>query len=220
MPGCGGANDAEPQFPARSATEAATEPTPEKGFDPADPAYDVIPESDAAEQRLLARAGHRKDFRVPRSMVAGLKPGPMVHAAIVRVWNEVDPSDPRYKQLSPGQRALFALLWADYEILNGGFDQLWFNSSGYLAPDLVAAARRVGAREYADVFADAEALFPGGRIPRDRGARQRLLDGLDDDAVARLDDRYAEFQYRRTTALGLILGRYVRTHLAEFVADS
>ena len=33
-------------------------------------------------------------------------------------------ADPRYNRLTPGQRALYVLSWADAEILNGGWSAL------------------------------------------------------------------------------------------------
>ena len=38
------------------------------------------------------------------------------------------------------------------------------------------------------------------------------------DELAALDERYIATQYRRTTALGLVLGSYIRAHLDDFVA--
>jgi hypothetical protein len=213
--GCGG-GDSRPD--RRAADETAQEPRPEPGFDPLDPRYDTLAESAAAERKLLARAGHRRDYRVPRSLLAGLGPGPLAHTAVVRISNEIAPDDARYRRLNPGQRALFALMWADAEILNGGFDQFLFNDTGYLAPDLAEAARRVGSGEYAAVFADLERLFPAGRIPRDRAERERLLDAIDARRIGRLDERYTAFQYHRRTSLGVIPGRYVRAHMSEFAA--
>jgi len=61
------------------------------------------------------------------------------------MWNELEVPDPRYARLSAGQRALFALQWPDWEILDGGFDQFWYNDAGWFADELAADARRVGA---------------------------------------------------------------------------
>jgi hypothetical protein len=197
----------------------ASEPTPEPGFDPLAREVGYEPDSMAADRALRRRLGHRDDYKVPAGAVAGLPPGPLAGAVTSRMFAEFRTvRDPRYEHLTPGQKAVYGLEVADEEILNGGFDQYWYNPSGDLAPDLVRAAERVHAPAYAAVFRAAAALWPGGRIPRDREARQRLLDGLDDDALARLDDRYAAFQYHRRTALGLVLGGYVRTHGKQFLA--
>jgi hypothetical protein len=60
--------------------------------------------------------------------------------------------------------------------------------------------------------------WPEGRIPRDRAKRIALLAKLDDDKIAKVDDRYAATQYKRKTALANVLAPYIRTHRDEFVA--
>jgi hypothetical protein len=213
-----GAGHAAPQLPDR-APRPYTAPADDPGFNGDDPGLSLLPDSHAAEVRLLERLGHRRDFRIPYRAVRDRRPGPIAWAVIARMWNEIDVPDPRYGRLNAGQRALFALQWADYEILDGGFDQFWFNSAGWFGGELAAAAHRVGAPEYERVFRDAAALFRGGRVPRDRGLRQRMSDAFPDNAVASLDDRYFDFQYHRRTTLGLILGRYVRAHPGEFFSS-
>jgi hypothetical protein len=214
---------AEPQTPVAEtpAPREFNEPPADSDIDESDPARSLLPDSPDAEKALMRKLGKRRDFRVPREAVAELTGGPLARAVIARIWNELDTPyepDPRYRRLTPGQRALFALQWADAEILNGGFDQFWANDTGYFGPDLVGAAQRVGFRELQAVFGDAERLFPDGRIPRDRNERTAMIDGFDEYAVASLDDRYAELQYHRRTALGLILGAYVEQHPDEFFA--
>ena len=223
LAGCGDASEDPParaQGDGRGPQTFLEPPPPDPGFEEPDPDIELAPESSASVDAFLRRAGDRHDFRVPRSILAGLKPGPLARGAIERIWAEVDPPDAGYRRLNVGQRALYVLQYADFEILNGGFYQYWTNSSGYMAADLVAAARRVGAPEYEALFRDAAALFPNGEVPRGRDEREQLADQvLTDAALTGLDERYAEFQYHRKTALGLILGRYVRAHLEEFVAD-
>jgi hypothetical protein len=215
---CGSAAEPEPAQPAQDGFYEPPEPEP--GFDPLDPALNLLPETNEAEQALIQRLGRRRDFRIPRGEVAGLAEGPLARAVIARMWHELEiphGDDRRYRRLNEGQRALYALQWADAEILNGGFEQFWSNDTGYFAADLQAAARRVGSREFEALFRDAAALFPAGRIPRDQDERARRLARIDGGAIAQLDERYFAFQYRRSTALGLILGRYVKAHPDEFL---
>jgi hypothetical protein len=186
-------------------------------YDVDDPAYALEAESEASDQRLIAHLGNRPDYRVPRRAVAGLRGGPLAHAVIARAWHDFEPDDRRYRRLDAAQRAVYALTWADFEILDGGISQLLLNTAGALGPDLAAAARRVRAPEYAAIFGELDALFPGG-IPRDRAARERALDALDPDALTSLDRRYAALQYHRRTSLAMILGTYVEIHLGAFTA--
>jgi hypothetical protein len=212
--GCGDTEDGDPGDPA--AGSWPVEVTPEPGFDPDDPALSTIPYDDASRQKLLRRAGERRDFRVPRDMLDGLQDGPLVLAVVARPFDELAGDEPAVRRLNAGQRAVYAMYLADFEILNGGFAQLWANSSGAVAADLVQAAERVGSPEFAAIFRDAEALWPGGRIPRDRERREQLLDSLPGDELAALDERYAATQYRRETALALVLAPYIRAHIDEF----
>lgn len=211
--GCGAAEEPEPA-PAANAWPAA-ELTPEPGFDLDDPALQTIPDDKESADKLIRRAGTRRDFKVPRDMLDGLEDGPLVRAVALRPFYEIiDPAGAR--RLNDGQRAVYSIYLADFEILNGGFAQLWENSSGSVAADLVAAAERIGSPELAAIFRAAAALWPGGRIPRDRDRREQLLYGIDDGALADLDLRYAALQYRRKTALAVVLAPYIRAHLDEF----
>jgi hypothetical protein len=205
--------------PVAESTGWPAEATPEPGFDPDDPALSTIPENDASRRALLRRVGDRRDFKVPTGVVAGLRgDGPLVLAVVVRPFDELAGDEPAVRRLNRGQRAVYAMYLADFEILNGGFAQLWTNPSGAIAGDLVQAAELVGSREFADIFRDAEALWPGGRIPRDRARREQLLESVPGDKLAALDERYFATQYRRKTALALVLGSYIRAHPDEFVA--
>ena len=127
-------------------------------------------------------------------------------------------ADPRYNRLTPGQRALYVLSWADAEILNGGFSQFYFNSTGYFAPDLPASAELVGAPEHARIATRANALLAGERagVPRARGPREALLDRVPAKDLSDLDERWYALSDRgilpRRTAA------YVRRHPAEFLA--
>jgi hypothetical protein len=52
---------------------------------------------------------------------------------IARAFDELrTPYEPdqRFRLLTPGQRALYALLWARSEVDNGGFEQYLHNSTG------------------------------------------------------------------------------------------
>ena len=216
--GCGGTPADEDGTVATSSADWPAHPTPEPGFDPDDPALSTMPASDASRLALLGRVGSRRDFKVPAGVVARLQDGPLVLAVVVRPFSELAGDAPALQRLNRGQRAVYAMYLADSEILNGGFAQLWTNPSGAIAGDLVRAAELVGSREFADIFRDAATLWPGGRIPRDFVRREQLVASMPSDKVAALDERYVATQYRRKTALALVLGSYIRAHPDEFVA--
>jgi hypothetical protein len=223
MSGCGGAGAEDTVPTAESAsgavTPAAPEPTADPGFSPDDEAQSILPDSVAAEDRLIKRLGVRTDFRVHRAPLAALEDGPLVAAVTATMRRDLTPDDPGVRRLNSGQRALFAMWWADAEVLNGGFDQFLRNDTGALAADLVPAAKQVGSPEYEAVFRGLTRRFAHGHIPRDRSARIRALDRIPPAALDALDQRYFAFQYQRSTAIAPILARYVRTFLNEFAAD-
>ena len=152
------------------------------------------------------------------SAVAGLRAGPLVRAVVLRPFYESADDESGLRRLNEGQRAIYAMYVADFEILNGGFSQFWSNSSGGVANELLPAATLVGTAEFAAIFRDAAALWPGGKVPRDRTRRETLLDTLDGDKLAELDERYAATQYKRKTALANVLAPYIRAHAKQFVA--
>jgi len=215
--GCGTKADTDEAAGPSSSAEWPTELEPEPGFDPDDPALSTIPYSDASRRALIKRIGNRNDFRVPRHVLAGLQDGPLVLAVAVRPFSELSADDAAVRRLNEGQRAIYAMYLADAEILNGGFWQLWENSSGAIAADLVPAAELVGSDEFAGIFRDAQALWPGGEIPRDLARRSELLERLPDDTLLALNKRYFATQYRRKTALALVLGGYIRDHPDQFM---
>jgi hypothetical protein len=219
---CGCADDGKQSSSTPTTTAAQTlpaEPTTEPGFDPEDPAISIIPEDGDEIDKLVRRAGKRDDFRIPRGVAAGKLDGPLVLAWVARPFYDPPASDAWVQDLNAGQRAVYSMFVADFEILNGGFYQLWTNSSGYIADDLVAAAELVRSKEFASIFRDAAALWPAGEIPRSRSKRERIADRISEADLAELDSRYAATQYARRTALGPILARYIRANPDQFVAD-
>ncbi len=207
------------ESPAADAGWIGLEATPEPGFDPDDPALQTIPDNSTHADEIIRKAGKRRDFKVPVSAVAGLKAGPLVRAVVLRPFYELAGGEAALRRLNRGQRAIYAMYLADFEVLNGGFSQFWFNSSGAIANELLPAAELVGSAEFAAIFRDAAALWPGGEVPRDRVRRDALLDTLDGSKLAELDERYAATQYKRKTTLANVLAPYIRTNASQFVAD-
>jgi hypothetical protein len=218
--GCGG-SEPETVVPLPEdypASGWAAEMTPEPGFDPDDPALQTIPDDEAHRQALLREAGKRRDFKVPAEMVEGLEDGPLTLAVVTRPFNELGGDESAERRLNAGQRAIYAMYLADFEILNGGLSQFWLNSSPSISNGMTRAAERVGSPEFTAIFRDAQALWPDGEIPHGYARREELLSQLDGEKLAALDQRYAATQYKRATALGTVLGRYIRANTDEFVA--
>ena len=82
-------------------------------------------------------------------------------------------------RLTPGQRAAWAVEQLQLEMGNGGIDQYFYNSAGDTAPEALEGLRLIDAPKFARPLEQAMKLFPGGQVPRDRDARELLLDEQD-----------------------------------------
>lgn len=164
------------------------------------------------------------DFRIARDRVTGQPPDEAAWLAIESIYDELKlPSkrDDRFNTLTEGQRAVYVLHWVQSEVRNGGFEQLYYNSTGRFAALAPAAARQVGADEYAAVFARANSLFsPDGAVPEQAGRRrQALRDVLGErrDELDAIEDDF--FALLRGTDIYDHLGRYVLASPHDFFVD-
>jgi hypothetical protein len=144
----------------------------------------------------------------------------VVWRAIERIFTEFrTPYEPdeRLADLTDGQRAVYALDWIRKEVSNGGFDQLFGNSTGFLTPEAIEGADYIGATEYADVLRRAAAVFPGGMVPRDRDDRTDFLDSGDHgEVLERLDDEFFALLDDPERNLTTLMAIYMATHKDEF----
>ncbi len=115
---------------------------------------------------------------------------------------------------SPGQEAIFALTWADVEMLLGGVSQLLHSSTGILWPEAVMGAQLIGASNAADILIAAGTALPDGPPARDENKRRAQCDALPEGALDELD--------RRCEAEGVedelrhCMAAYIRAHPDEF----
>ena len=79
------------------------------------------------------------------------------------------------------------------EVMNGGFDQFFFNGAGAEAARAVEALDVIGAHATAAIARRACAKFPGGMPPTDHDARRRMLVALWPDADG-FESETREFQ--------------------------
>ena len=80
-----------------------------------------------------------------------------------------------------------------------------------------------GARPFEEILCGAAAVFPRGRVPKDRAARQRALDRIGErgeDRLSKLDDRFFELEDSHRTYLERYYRRYVEAHPREFFRGS
>jgi Domain of unknown function (DUF4375) len=100
-------------------------------------------------------------------------------------------------------RHLLAVHWCDSEVCNGGFHQIFSNSTGVLAPDALQGYRAIGLEECAQLVERSMSLF-GEEYPRDRQERQSSMCKLERPGDRReewdpfndLDDSYYDARDR------------------------
>ena len=78
------------------------------------------------------------------------------------------------------------------EVNNGGFHQFFSNSTGNETAEIIQALETIGAKKIAAIVKRAAAKFPGGMPPKDREARNILLDRVD-PAINVFDDLDNQF---------------------------
>jgi hypothetical protein len=197
---CGSSAPAEPAEPAATATT-----TP-------DPAMQEF-------EAMLQKADHPPKplpgYKVRASAAAGLTGLDLWNAIVDPMIDSLDRYDGTAevrRRLDPEQYAVYALFAIDTDVEDGGLAEVYSNSSGVYAEDGVKLLGRIGASDHAVVLEQANRVVaPDGRVPRDRDARQRRLDGLDDARFAQLEDRWDSLP-----PLEDIVARYIRAHPHAF----
>lgn len=139
---------------------------------------------------------------------------------IESIWKElrrIDRDENWFELLSDARRDVFLVDELYREVMNGGFDQYFFNSSGAGAVASVLACQRVGLPKVAKLVEKANAQFKGGpSADRDRrGAQMEAMGERASDAWSRLDDKLFAMEIPDGGVEGACL-RYIRAHEAEF----
>lgn len=135
----------------------------------------------------------------------------------VSIYDGIEVYNKDLEQFTDGQRKIFALMWYDSEVCNGGHDQFFFNSTGIVWKDAIEGMRMIGAEKTAENFQKAIDMF-GGAVPFDRDERCDMLDELceneDFDDFEEIDSFYYEDEEMES-----LMNEYVKKHPAEFVVD-
>jgi hypothetical protein len=119
--------------------------------------------------------------------------------------------------LSEPQRVFYYIDQSEREVNNGGFHQYFSNSSGDYATECGRALVTVGLPNVSAMLDKASKLITDGEVPKDRQARNDLLDETEDDddcqeAWNSLDEEY----YSKVGDLSPAVIDFVRTHRNEF----
>lgn len=86
------------------------------------------------------------------------------------------------QSLTPVERHLPAVSTLEAEVVNGGFDQYFFNFSGGDSETALAGLKEIGATGAARLLERAMAAFPGGKPPPDREKRWKAMEKVASEA--------------------------------------
>ena len=110
----------------------------------------------------------------------------------LRLGANVEPRD--LVALPAGIRAIYTTWTVDAEVLNGGFNQFFFNRDGALAGEALAGYELLGAEDYADVMRAAIATYEAERDQLSRFHNERTLDAFSESykhtELGGIDQRY------------------------------
>ncbi|HUU84903.1 MAG TPA: DUF4375 domain-containing protein [Phycisphaerae bacterium] len=172
-----------------------------------------------------------RDFRI-EAATAEMDDASLAWAVVEPIWTLAQGSDDDEKLpaewagVTEGQLAVYAVVWVEREVVNGGFWQYLYNSNADLPRKALDGFRKLGATEYAGLLEQAISLFPGGKLPKTRTERMRLMpedpyvdvaeehkamvEGLDE-----LDSRFFEL-YGEGDQFYLFIGDYIRANPEAF----
>lgn len=101
------------------------------------------------------------------------------------------------------------------EVNNGGFDQFFVNSSGDNTMETISALRDIGSKRFLSLLEAAAAQFPDSKVPKDRDAREAIVEQIEDKAGQAWDKLDEEFFKYDEDIYGLIIG-YIRKNIKDF----
>lgn len=120
--------------------------------------------------------------------------------------------------LTYGERLVLEMTVMMGEVLNGGFHQYLWNSSGDSAQQVRSMLRDISAIRTADMLERISGFFPEGRIPEDREERWRIIEELETEkpGIELFVEEDRAF-YRGDENLYQLLVAYIENHRDEFV---
>jgi hypothetical protein len=152
---------------------------------------------------------------------ADLLSGDDAFAVIEPIWWTVDiyQGPKRYADtlaaFTPYQRQLFATVWYDAEVLNGGHDQFYFNSTGIVWQDALAGFELLELTEFTDLLRESAQRL-GGTPSLEREVRWEAMERL----TPQFDDLDARFYHLESVVdLNDQLLCFIRTHPNDFAFD-
>lgn len=163
-------------------------------------------------------------YSAPREILEQEDDAQLAWEAIEPFWDDFPLSTVKRLQrflsdLTKGQRALIAIDWCQKEIRNGGFPQLFGNSTGNLVPWAIDGFRLIGADKYAAILLEAANII-GSDYLSSSTARMKAYRALNEPQKAKLkklEDDFFELLGSQVEDLETYRGRFVRSNPGLFI---
>lgn len=149
----------------------------------------------------------------------------IIWAVIAPMWDDLQlDEDDDYEMMAaitPGQRGFIAVDWFGKEVCNGGIDQFFINSTGVLAHEAYEGFRMLEAKRYVELLEKVFALFPDGRIPKNREERQAAVRAIAEDVRKHAFGEFDQTFYKLIDEDSIVSYgmRYLEAHPQEFFSD-
>jgi hypothetical protein len=118
------------------------------------------------------------------------------------------------------RQAIYIIWILEAEVNNGGYNQFYFNSSGQFYKQLPDALQLVGANQFANLTARANAVFENENqkiTQHQDGTLEGFSKSYDDNPLNKLDDEF--YDLYKTEDLQQIQIDYIRKHKADFTGN-
>lgn len=159
------------------------------------------------------------------AFVSRLRDELLVHATLKLVWKSVDiyADDivlrASLRHATSWQFMVYAVTFVDGEIRNGGFHQLFFNSTGILVEDARQGLIALGENVRADLITRAASKFKNGIVPKDRGVRVEALERFNFESewcpfAEPLETEY--YALEEASPLGAVCARFIEANPDAF----
>ena len=123
-----------------------------------------------------------------------------------------------FNQLNYGEKLVFEIVSMVGEVLNGGFHQYLFNSTGESAEDVKAYLKEIGATFTLELMDRVSSIFPEDVVPPNRDERNHIMMKVEDEnpEIELFEEEDAKF-YHSKENLDRLLIEYIMRHREDFV---
>ncbi|MBN1412111.1 MAG: DMP19 family protein [Spirochaetales bacterium] len=119
------------------------------------------------------------------------------------------------EKLSNPERDIVLIEEWEREVNNGGFNQLFYNTTGNYSLEILEALKKIGSTGFSNIFEKAISVFPEKDVPKDRDARKKLLLKIEEKAERVWEHLDQEFNKHDEDIYRLMV-QYINDNIADF----